>query len=153
MTVVPTPAGMAEWVSGWRAQPSARRPTAVVNVPNFWPFAQILLHEGIQVPEELSVISIGDPGPWLEWVALTKTRNPYWDLDQHLADYRTSPLDTALAPLRLMAPTAVLLPFAEMGRWAMRETLRRIRRPNLEPEHEPFAGTIKPGNTVAPPRF
>ena len=68
-----------------------------------------------------------------------------------MTDRPTDPMDPRFAPLRNMRFSSVALPFREMGRWAIQEVLRRVRRPELPPQHEVLAGCLTSGNTVAPP--
>jgi DNA-binding LacI/PurR family transcriptional regulator len=145
-------AGAVRAIRSWRRAPAAERPTALICTGLPWSAAQAALNEGVHVPGDLSLLSIDDPGPWLN--AFRPDQNSFIDLgDVQLAStgQPTDPMDARFAPLRNMAFSSVALPFREMGRWAIQEVLRRVRRPEVTPLHEVLAGHLTSGNTVAPP--
>lgn len=141
------------WARRWQARVPSRRPTAVINESGYWCLLHALLLAEIAVPEQISVVNIGNPEPWRHFrvAPLDYPRGYKPDGEQAVGELAIDPLDPRLAPLRLIEPTAVVLPFVEMGHWAIGEVLRRAGRPDLEPEHKSFGGWMKPGNTVAPP--
>jgi DNA-binding LacI/PurR family transcriptional regulator len=139
-------------VRRWRDCDASERPTALIAVDCAWLLAQAALHEEVHVPSELSLLSLGDEGPWPNTLRADQTERPHWwDLQLSLTRVPTNPMEPRFAPLRDMQISAVALPFRQMGRWAMQEVLRRLARPDLPPGHEKLVGQIVPGNSIAPP--
>ena len=139
-------------VRWWRRIAAADRPTALICINLPWCIAQAAVTEGIDVPGELSLLSIDDPGPWRN--IFRPDQHNYLsrsDVQLAMTGRPTDPMDPRFAPLRNMRFSSVALPFREMGRWAIQEVLRRVRRPELPPQHEVLAGCLTSGNTVAPP--
>jgi DNA-binding LacI/PurR family transcriptional regulator len=137
----------------WTAGDPAARPTAFLCVGKVWEVAQAALELGVDIPGELSILSLSVPGPWP--VASEQRMSPCepdrdvrWELT---GKERTDPLLKRYAPLRDMVFTSVGLPFRQMGRWAMEEVQRRLGRPDLDTRHEVFTGKLLPGNSVSRP--
>jgi DNA-binding LacI/PurR family transcriptional regulator len=140
-----------QYIRRWKDSSSADRPTAVICSNNHWTIAQAAIRLGVAVPAQLSIVALGDEGPWVEAVSRFQRRGQLLDVDQALIGPATDPMDPALQPLRLMSVCEVRLPFHEMGRWAMAEVMRRVEDTDARPEHKLFRGEIAPGNSVAPP--
>ena len=138
-------------VRRWIETKPAERPTALICAGFQWIIAEVAVREGIDIPGQLSLMGLGACGSWMTNVLNDRRSSEREDVQMALTGRPTDPSDPSLAPLRDMRPTSVTLPFTEMGRWAMSEVLRRIGRPDLDPRHQTFAGTIRPGNTIAPP--
>ena len=137
----------------WQATPPNSRPTAIICTDAPWLLASAAVELGVNVPAELSLLSLGKPDSWLslrgsEWTSeLAETQDVH---EAHTGE-STDPTAEAFAPLRDMLFTSVSLPFRQMGQWAMEEVLRRVGRPDLPPQHEVFAGHVTPGNTATSP--
>ncbi len=151
VTPVSFHSGMENGFEKWRRSGKSDRPTAFVCVDLQWPVVEAAMSEGLRVPGDLSLVGIGELDPWPAWVRNCKRRGgPVGKELLALLD-RTDTMDPSLTPLRSMEFTSIDLPFFQMGRWAMQETMRRLRNMDSEPEHKLCEGTLIPGNTAAPP--
>ena len=140
-----------EMVRRWAETSPTQRPTALICINCSWLVAEAAVCEGIDIPGQLSLVALGGATSWLTQMQSGGLSSERGDVQLALTGRPTDPLDPRFAPLCRMQLTEVVLPFTEMGRWAMAEVLRRIGRPGLQPRHKTFAGSIKPGNTIAPP--
>lgn len=135
----------------WQRTPRPLRPTALLCVGMFWNFAQAAVCLGIDVPRELSLVSHDREHSWLahheNHPASTDQR---FDVGLVATGRATDPMAPDLAPLRNMMPTALDLPFAAMGRWAVEEVSRRVRDPDSPPRHQTFTTGLFPGNSAGP---
>ena len=135
----------------WRNTGRADRPPAMICVDYQWLTAQAAVAEGVSIPGDLSLVALGDCGPWLSWVQSVHRGEGGHAEQVTFAGWQADLMDPRLAPLRNMQFSAVTLPFLEMGRWATEEVRRRIGRRDIEPRHEAFVGSTRPGNTAGPP--
>ena len=145
----------------WQAEPQDQRPTAMISVNFEWPIAQAAVSAGVNVPQDLSLLCVGNATSWQSrvehmearetWLQTPDLRRRTVDVELSRTGQRTSPLEPRFAPLRDMVYALVKLPFRTMGRWAMRELIERLHQAGREPRHESFPGVFRPGNTAAPP--
>lgn len=136
----------------WRRTPALRRPTAFICIDFQWLIALTAVSEGISIPGDLSLLGIGELDAWPDFVRVHVRRNEGKETPLARLFRRANSMDPALAELRMLEFTSVHIHFREMGRWAVHEVMRRIGRPDLEPAHEAFSGSLEPGNTVGPPQ-
>ncbi len=152
ITSVVDAAGAVRLMRRWRRASPADRPTAMLCLGTAWPIAQAAVADDIRVPGDLSLMSLDDPGPWLSALHLSRHGGvEEYDVELVRSGRPTDLMNQRFAPLRNMQFSSVVLPFRQMGRWAMEEVLRRVRDPLLTPRHELFTGSLTSGNTVAPP--
>ncbi|MDD4892360.1 MAG: GntR family transcriptional regulator [Phycisphaerae bacterium] len=131
----------------WLQAKPTDRPTALLCYDQLWRFAHAAILMGVSIPSQLSLMSYDRVPCWLAWIE----QEVGTTIGSVLDGQPTNPLDPRLAALRNMQATALDLPFAAMGEWAIAEVQRRVGSPGVEPRHELFAASVLPGNTVAPP--
>jgi GntR family transcriptional regulator of arabinose operon len=135
-------------VDRWRQAPEGSRPTAMICIGCHWAIAHAALVRGIRVPGQLSLLGLGVEDAWQTWV---ENVGSSYDVGIAISGAPSASTDPTLAPLCNMTFTSIRIPFAEMGRWAVAEVLRRLDAPRSEPQHAAFDGVIRAGNTVGPP--
>jgi DNA-binding LacI/PurR family transcriptional regulator len=134
-------------VERWSRMPARRRPTALIAGDCFWSIMAWATQMGVEVPDRLSILAIGAPQTWNEFVQLQQAQS-------ELADWQNSRMgpilssDSLNARMTAVRPTMIDLPAREMGQWGMREVLRRTSEPASDPRRELFGPTLLPGDTA-----
>ncbi|MDD4888786.1 MAG: GntR family transcriptional regulator [Phycisphaerae bacterium] len=135
----------------WVRTPPGERPTAIACMHRAREVALALSILGVQIPGEVSLISLARADSWDDLVNPDPDSLTSQDVTYRMTGQPTDLMDSRQGRLCMLHINAVSLPFRDMGRWAMRETIRRLNDPKAQPGLQLFPGTLTPGNTVAPP--